>query len=226
MNSLRSQGEGELLLLNGKVLEVRDFNDSTFTYLQYEFDKNQFKRRKIDLRVARREKRPYRMDFRSDRGMKLETIYKEGRTDREDAFAFTSVEGEETLYYFYDEPMGNLATEAEMRAYVLGERDARYAVTGKAWFYSGLALGFATGYASRTSVLAFAVPPIFALGARIPVVRIKEESIQDIKYKYNEDYAAGYESQSRGKFTREALKGSALGTVLGLITYVIVDNNF
>lgn len=221
-----SQDKGTLLLMNGKMMEVTQLNDSSYTFLKYVFDKNQFKRQRIDLRSARRRGEPYRLDFVSKKGMEVPVKLKDGQIDREDVFSFTPENGPEKLYYFYDEGRGNLATEEEMRAYVIGERDARFGVTGRAWFYSGIAVGFATGYASRTSVLALAVPPIFALGARIPVVKIKEKTIQDLKYKYNDDYAAGYESQARSKFTREALKGSVIGTVLGLITYVIVDNNF
>jgi len=220
-----AQNEGTLLMMNGKVLEVSELNDSSYTFLKYVFDKNQKKRRRIDLRSSRREGLPYRLDYRSKKGESVPLKLSDGKTDREDVFSFTSASGEEKLYYFYDEPLGNLATVEEMRAYVYGERDARFGVSGKAWFYSGLAIGISAGYASRNSVLAFAVPPIFALGARIPVVRIKDETIQDPAYKFNEDYAAGYEAQARSKYTLEALKGSAIGTVIGLVAYAIIDNN-
>jgi hypothetical protein len=113
-----------------------------------------------------------------------------------------------------------------MRAFVIGERDARYSVTGKGWFYTGLATGAITGYFSRTSILALAVPPIFALSAQIPTIRIRKEYISDLSYRYNEDYAAGFESYARSKNTIEALKGSALGTILGIVAFIVVDNNF
>jgi hypothetical protein len=226
ISMLAQNGEGSLLLMNGEVIKVDGLNDSTHTYLEYLYDKNQFKRRRIDMRSARKSGGVYRLGDESMKGEQIPIVLKEGRMEREDVFSFTTVDGKEKLYYFYDEGRGNLATEEEMRAFVIGERDARLGVRGNAWLYSGLAVGFATGYAARNSVLALAVPPIFALGARIPVVRIREETIQDLSYQYNEEYAAGYESQARGKFTRKALLGSAIGTALGLISYAVVDNNF
>lgn len=225
-SSISAQNNGQLLLMNGKVIEIQNLNDTAFTNLQYRFDENQFKRQRIDLRSARKQNISDRMNFKSEKGLKVPVVLREGALEREDVFSYTTENGEETVYYFYDEPLGNVASIEEMRAYVIGERDARLGVTGNAWLYSGLAVGLITGYAARGSVLALAVPPLVALTARIPVVKIKEDNIQNSSYKYNEDYAAGYERYARSKYTRKALLGSAIGTVVGLIAYAVVDNNF
>ncbi len=225
-SSIQAQQSGQLLLMNGKLIEVENLNDTSFTNLQYQFDKNQFKRQEIDLRSARKQKKPYRLGFESEKGLEVPVVLRDGAMDRDAVFSFQPTEGEERVYYFYDEPLGNVASIEEMRAFVVGERDARFGVTGNAWLYGGMAVGLFTGYAARGSVLALAVPPLVALTARIPVVKIKEEYIQDSKYKYIEDYAAGYETYARSKYTRRALLGSAIGTVIGLVSYAVVDNNF
>jgi hypothetical protein len=124
-----------------------------------------------------------------------------------------------------DQPAGNFLKQEEMRAYVYGSRDARNVVRGKGWFYAGLGVGAAAGYLLETSIFTLAVPPVFALTTRIPVIKIKKKNIADQQYRFNEDYAAGYESYARGKHTIEALKGSAIGAVIGIIAYSIVDNN-
>jgi hypothetical protein len=219
------QNSGQLLLMNGRLLEVQNFNDTAYTDLRYDFDRNQFKRLKIDIRQARKLDGVYQLGMTSEKGKEIMSEMRASSIDRDEVFSFTSDAGEEKLFYYYDEPLGNVATEEEMRAIVIGQRDARLNVNGNAWLYSGLAVGFATGYAARGSVLALAVPPIFALSARIPIVKIKGSHIQDPKYKYNEDYAVGYERYARGIFTRKALIGSAIGTALGLLTYTVVDNN-
>ena len=113
----------------------------------------------------------------------------------------------------------------QMGFYVLGERDARYGVSGKAWFYSGLVVGGVSGYLLESSVWSLAVPPLFALTTKIPVISIKEEHISDQAMIGNEYYALGYEKQARSKNAIQALKGSALGTLLGIATFLIVDNN-
>ncbi|MGB6035160.1 MAG: hypothetical protein WBG42_02745, partial [Cryomorphaceae bacterium] len=182
-SSVQAQEKGQLLLMNGKLIEVENLNDTSFTNLQYVFDKNQFKRQQIDLRAARKQKKPYRLGFESEKGLEMPVVLREGAMDREAVFSFQPAVGEERVYYFYDEPLGNEISVEEMRAFVIGERDARFGVTGNAWLYGGMAVGLITGYAARGSVLALAVPPLVALTARIPVVKIKEESIQDSKYK-------------------------------------------
>lgn len=223
-SSIQAQEKGELLLMNGKLIQVENLNDTSFTNLQYRLDRNQFKRKQIDLRSARKQNKNDR-NFQSQKGLEVPIVLRDGAMDRDAVFSFQPMAGKERVYYFYDEPLGNVASVEEMRAFVVGERDARFGVTGNAWLYGGMAVGLMTGYAARGSILALAVPPLVALTARIPVVRIKEKNIQDLSYKFNDDYAAGYETYARSKYARKALLGSAIGTAIGLLTYAIVDNN-
>lgn len=222
---LLAQKPAELLFMNGKRLEVYDLNDTSYVPLQYTFDKNFFKKERINIKTARKESVLYTPNFSTPKAEAIPIVLKNGGIDREDVFAVTYPSGEEKVYYFFDEPMGNYLKEDQMRAFVYGERDARISVTGKGWFYAGLATGALAGYALKTSVVSLAVPPLFALTAKIPTINIKERYIADKAYQYNEDYASGFESFARSKNTIEALKGSAIGTVLGIIAYSIIDNN-
>ena len=220
-----AQQPAELLLINGKRLEVYQLNDTAYVPLQYNFDKNFFKKERINQKAARKKDILFTGDFSTKKAESIPVVMKAGSLDREDVFSVTYPSGIEKVYYAYDEPLGNVFQENEMRAYVYGERDARAALSGKVWFYSGLAIGAVSGYALKTSVVSFAVPPVFALAANIPIIHIKERYIADKSYQYNENYARGFERYARGKNTIEALKGSAIGTVLGIIAYSIIDNN-
>ena len=219
------QQPAELLLMNGKRLEVFQLDDSTYVPLQYDFDKNFFKKERLNLKAARKQKMLYTGDFSTPKAQSIPVVMKAGSMDRDDVFSVKYPSGREKVYYFYDEPLGNSLQENEMRAYVYGERDARAALSGKAWFYSGLAVGIISGYALKTSVLSLAVPPVFALAANIPIIHIKERYIADRTYQYNENYALGFERYARGKNTIQALKGSAIGIALGIVAYAIIDNN-
>lgn len=219
------QQSAELLLINGKRLEVYQLDDSTYVPLQYNFDKNFFKKERINFKAARKQKSLYTKDLSTPKAQAIPVVLKAGSIDREDVFSVTYPSGDEKVYYAFDEPMGDILQENEMRAYVYGERDARAALSGKGWFYGGLAVGAISGYALRTSVVSLAVPPVFALAANIPIIHIKERYIADKAYQYNENYALGFEKYARGKNTIEALKGSAIGTVLGIVAYAIIDNN-
>lgn len=220
-----AQEPTEILLLNGKRLEVYQFDDSTYVPLQYSFDKNYFKKERINLKAARKQETLYTTDFSTPKAQTIPVVMKVGTMEREEVFSVTYPSGREKVYYMYEEPLGNYFQEDEMRAYVYGERDARVALTGKGWFYSGLAVGAISGYALKTSVLSLAVPPVFALAAKIPIIHIKERYIADKAYQYNENYALGFERYARSKNAIEALKGSAIGTVFGIVAYAIIDNN-
>ena len=222
---LPAQQPAELLFMNGKRLEVYELNDSLYVPLQYKYDKNFFKKERINLKASRKQGVLFTSDFSTAKAQAIPVVLKHGGVDREDVFSVTYPSGEEKVYYYFDEPLGNYLKEDQMRAFVYGERDARNAVTGKGWFYAGLATGAITGYALKTSVISLAVPPLFALTAKIPTIHIKERYIADKSYQHNEYYASGFESFARSKNTIEALKGSALGTVLGIIAYSIIDNN-
>jgi hypothetical protein len=109
---------------------------------------------------------------------------------------------------------------------VTGSRDARVAISGKGWFYAGLGVGAVASYATRQSILALAIPPVFALSAKIPTIKISKKAISDPVYYGDMDYAAGFERTARSKNVREGLKGSAIGTIIGLVAYTLIDNNF
>lgn len=222
---LQAQEPAELLFMNGKRLEVYQLNDTSYVPLQYKFDKNFFKKERINIKAARKQDTLFRSNFTTSKAEAIPVVLKKGGVDREDVFSVTYPSGEEKVYYFFDEPLGNYLKEDQMRAFIYGERDARHAVSGKGWFYAGLATGAITGYVLKTSVVSLAVPPLFALTTKIPTIHIKERYIADKSYRFNENYASGFESFARSKNTIEALKGSAIGTVLGIIAYSIIDNN-
>jgi hypothetical protein len=223
--ALSAQEADRILLMNGKYLEVYSFNDTSYTFLEYTYDKKFYKKERLNMREAWKEGKTYHNDFEGSRAQEIPQIMVKGRMDREDVFSFIPANGEERVYYFYDEPKGNYFEVEEMRAFVYGERDARNNVRGRGWFYGGLVLGTLTGYAFENSVIALAVPPVFALGTKIPVIRVKDDHIADKSYRGNDIYASGYESYSRSRNAIQALKGSAIGTALGIIAFSIVDNN-
>lgn len=221
----QEQRPARLLLLNGKYLEVYSLNDSSYVPLQYQYDANYYKKERIRLRAARKAGVFLSPDFTTPKAESVPVVLKSGSMARDEVFSVQYPGGTEEMYYEYDEMEGNFLTQKQMRAFLAGERDARYYHRGRAWFYSGLAVGLAAGYGLKTSLVSFAVPPVFALTAKIPTIRIRESKISDKSYKYNENYAAGFESYARTRNTIQALKGSAIGTVVGIIAYSIIDNN-
>lgn len=215
----------EILFMNGKRVKADQIDDTTYVPIQYTFDKNYFKKERINIKAAHKQDLLYTPQFSTHKAQKIPVVLKTAYADRSDVFSITYPSGQETIYYEYDEPRGNFLTTDEMRAYVYGERDARVALSGKAWFYTGLGVGAIGGYALRTSVVSLVIPPVFALSAKIPIIHIKEKYIADKSFQYNRHYALGFERYTRSNNAIQGLKGSAIGTAVGIIVFAIVDNN-
>jgi len=211
-----------LLLLNGNEIVVSDFTDDSAADLKYVYDKNQFKRRKIRLREGRKSGLYFDAPM-TEKARKVPVVAVQGSTPREEAFAVIHPSGE-TRYFFEPDSLLGYSLE-EMESFVYGQRDAMYTVRGKGWFWGGMGVGLAAGYLLETSVFSLAVPPLVAIGARIPVVHVKSEYISDARFFNDADYASGFATRARAKNTLEALKGSAIGTALGILVFVLVDNN-
>lgn len=220
-----AQEKFTLQLMNGQELPVYNLNDTGYTEIRFEFDKNHFKRERKHIKARRSAGEYFNTDIKAGSAEKVPVVMREGKRERGEVFAAERPDGSEKLYYYYDEEVGNYLTENQMRSFIAGQGDAHIAAKGRGWLLAGIGVGAAAGYAARGSMLALAVPPVFALSTKIPTVRIRERSISDMKYKYDDDYAAGFETQARSKYLREALKGSVAGTIIGLAVFAIVDHN-
>jgi len=220
----QAQEPSKLLFLNGKVLEIYNVDDSTSVPVTFEYDKNFFKKERIKIREARKKQLLF-TEINSDKAASIPVVLKSGKADRTELFALEEPDGSVEYYYFQDELKGNVLTQEEMKAFIQGETDARYGVSGKGWFYSGLLVGGVTGYLLESSVWSLAVPAVFTLTTQIPIIKIREGHISDKSYVGNENYALGYEKQARTTHALQALKGSALGTAIGILTFLVVDNN-
>ncbi len=212
-------------LMNGQILPASALNDTSYTNLQITFDKNHFRRESLDLKARRRARDYFNSGITARRASGIPVVMREAYRDREEVFSITMPDGSQKLMYTYDEEAGNDLQVDAMRAFVVGRGDAYASVSGRGWLWAGLGTGLVAGYAARGSILALAVPPLFSLGTKIPIIRIPETKISNQAYRYDDDYAAGFESYARGRHFRKALTGSAMGTLIGLASFAIIDNN-
>lgn len=222
---LQAQEAYTLTLMNGQEVPVYNFNDSSFTNLQFTFDKNFFKRERLNLRERRKAGDYFNTDITSPKAEKYPVVMVAGSRLRDEVFAVERPDGSEKIFYEFDEEQGNYLTVDAMRYFAVGQSDAFASKTGRSWLYTGLGLGAAAGLAARGSMLALLVPPLFALSTKIPTVSIPPRKMSNLAYQHNEDYARGFETQTRSRNLRQALKGSAVGVVAGLIVYSVLDNN-
>ncbi len=220
-----AQDPVNILLMNGKELVVYSLNDTSFTNLQFEYDKNFFRKERLHIRARRKAGKPFDLGIQSAKAEAKPVVLKHASLERNEVFSMIAKGGDERLLYYLDPAIGNDMPVESARAYALGARDARVAKSGAGWFYAGLGAGFVGGYATKGSIWAVALPPVLSLTSLIPSVSIPEKAIHDLRYQYNEDYALGFERQTRSRNLLQTLKGSVLGTVAGLVLYTVVDNN-
>jgi hypothetical protein len=75
------------------------------------------------------------------------------------------------------------------------------------------------------TMVPFAAPLIFSLGFAMPKMRVRDKYIVHKNYHGDQMYYNGFNDYSRKKRLFGALKGSAIGLGLGLISYSILRIN-
>lgn len=157
----------------------------------------------------------------------IERIFEKGKKDehythRSDIFSMQKAGQEEEILYALDDVLGDWMTVDEMRIYMAGEQDARDNFKANGVFYAGMPVGAVVAYLAQGGlILTLGGPVLYTLLQLAPNIRIKEETITNLVHQYNEIYALGYERVARSKQMVQALKGSAIGMVLGLVGYFV-----
>lgn len=150
---------------------------------------------------------------------------KEKQIDIEEIFSVTDKRGKENIFYKKDSLTGNFFTIKQMKEYVKGEFEARQ--NYKAPLFT--VLGFVAGGTSAILPLdkMFYAPLI--PGAATTIIGSTKASEKKIKNKYpnyanNNYYLLGYKESAKRKRINNALKGSAVGMVTGIIIAFIIGN--
>lgn len=148
---------------------------------------------------------------------------KEREIHRSEIFSVTRESGTENVYYQPDPVLGEDLTEEEMRIYVTGAKDARNAYNPLWTAVGGVLFAGVISYLSQGGLILTIAPPIvYMLIQFIPYIKIKEETMSNLNYQYNDLYASGYESVARSKKVLAGLKGGVLGSIIGFVTYLII----
>lgn len=160
--------------------------------------------------------------------VKYEFSKKSGKTKnrsmhKSEIFAIID-DGVENVLYAPDPILGDDLSVQEMRIFIAGERDARAYFDTKPTFFVGVVLAGAAAVIANGAFLAtFAIPVIYPVAQLIPVIKIKEKYISNPNHRYNEVYAAGFESVARSKKVLAGLKGAALGAFIGAVVIAIIS---
>lgn len=141
---------------------------------------------------------------------------------KSEVFSVTKEGGQEEILYSPNLLMGDIYEIEEMRFYMAGENDARNNFTAWPTFIVGFALCGTVSYLGEEGLLLTVIPPLAYTAIQlIPKIKIKESTISDMSYQYNDFYADGYEPPARSRKVIRALEGAYAGAAAGLTAYLL-----
>ena len=156
--------------------------------------------------------------------------------------------GKETVVYNRNEDIGNFLSVDESKRYAIGAYDARNTYKTRFVFWSSFALGYGVSlwdsylspkafdanqfpelnagfFGKSPTMVPFAVPVLLSASFGLPNIRVKQKFMLHKEMTGDKMYYTGFNSYSKQKRAFSALKGSALGLGLGLISYAILKIN-
>ena len=156
----------------------------------------------------------------------------------------------ESILYQKNEELGNFLEVHESKRYAIGGYDARHTYNPRYVFWSSLAIGYSFSlwdtylsqkaidsptaniadynagfFGKGPSMLPFAVPIVLTASFGLPNMRVKEKYILHKNMVNDQLYYNGFNSYAKQKRAFSALKGSAIGIGLGMLSYAILKIN-
>lgn len=142
---------------------------------------------------------------------------------KNDVFSYTYAGQPETILYRQDEMLGDLYTSDEMRIFLAGQRDARTNYHPRATAIVGFLLCGGVAYWGQDGFLTAIGPAtVYTLLQFAPKIRIKEKTMSDPRFKYNDIYADGYEPPARSRKVAQAAGAGYSGAVLGVTLWFLL----
>ena len=156
--------------------------------------------------------------------------------------------GKENILYEHNEEIGNFLRVDESKRYAIGAYDARQTYHTNFVFWSSFAIGYSmslwdtylsskafdpilfpekkSGFFGKSpTMIPFVTPIMLTASFGLPNMRVKDKFILHKNGVNDNMYYAGFNSYSKQKRAFSALKGSAIGIGLGMITYAILNIN-
>ncbi len=137
--------------------------------------------------------------------------------EAESVFSIKYKDGRDTILYKQDKSRPDSFTEEEMQLYIYGVQDARKGYKNPLTTIISGAAGLGLGYALSDEFLVVTVPFAASVVAGTTGVRYKKNSVRDEKFRKSEAYQEGYFRTARSRKVFNALKGSVLGTLTGVL---------
>jgi hypothetical protein len=132
--------------------------------------------------------------------------------------------GYKRYYYVQDPSIYNEFTRDEMWLFMKGEADARKGFKAKGALITSGVIGFLAG--TTGTFYAPVAPYTFMALTGVTKVRIRHNTISNMRYIESDAYILGYERVARQKRKTKSLIGGTIGLVLGYSFYGIFNQYY
>lgn len=148
---------------------------------------------------------------------------KQKTANRGEIFSYTN-EGQETIVYELDTLFGeNFYSVPEMRSFIAGQYDGRNNFKARHIAVIGVLSCGTIAYLGGDGFITAVAPPLaFTLCQFIGKVKIREKTMTNKNYKYNDFYADGYEPPARTKKLLTSLWSGFAGSALGVGMFFLI----
>jgi hypothetical protein len=142
---------------------------------------------------------------------------------KSEIFSITKAGQPEQVFYAKDEMLGDIFEVAEMRVYLAGEKDARENYSALPTFIAGFVLCGAVAYWGEDGYFTALIPPVaYTVFQLIPKIKIREKTMSDKGYKYNDFYLYGYEPPARSRKLIRGMQGGFGGSAAGVVLWMLL----
>lgn len=189
--SIASLGQDKILLMNGLEVECKITSDTSYV-INFEVTK---KNGKVKQRMA----------------------------NKGEVFSYTKAGESEVIVYELDTLFGNNEyNPIQMRAFLAGQHDARVNYKAQHIMVIGFVSCGAIAFLGQDGYFTAVGPPIvYTLIQLLGKIKIRESTMSDVNYKYNDLYADGYEPPARTKKIVRAFLSGFAGSAVGVSMYFL-----
>jgi len=139
-------------------------------------------------------------------------------------FSVTAKGEQEEMRYVQDAMLGDEFTEEDMRYYIYGLDDARQGYNALPTMIGGFAVGAAGTIAMEGGIIpTMGLPLAYGFGMQIPIIRIREETITDTRWKQSPTYLDGYNKKARSKKFIGGFMRTLVGSLVGSGIVLLIE---
>jgi len=143
-------------------------------------------------------------------------------SNKGEVFSYRQLDSDEVIVYTQDTTFGDIYNASEMRAFLAGQTDSRNNFKARHIAIIGFVSCATIAFLGKDGYFTAVGPPVvYTVVQLLGKVKIRENTMSNKNYKYNDIYADGYEPPARTRKIITAFSSGMIGSAVGLAVYFI-----